>query len=136
MNTVNRVVSRRTEKHCVQYQQLQRDCYGHEWMIFLCIIITHRISRNSHDAPLTQAVLALKTPFLTTSLLLFFSIMTWNLAKSFNDLLFSTAALFFAHELESHLAMIPSFSMAFLTIPERAPRGRDVRARGVRVRCL
>ena len=82
------------------------------------------------------ALPAFLTAFLTTSLRAFLASITSNLPKSFKFLLFSTFALFCAHELLSHFSTVPSFSRNFLTMPDEAARGSFEREKGVRVRCL
>lgn len=86
--------------------------------------------------PHAYAFFALLIDFRTTSRLLFFSTITLNRPKSFNTRRFSTASLFFAQLLDSHLAMVPSASSCFLMTPAPAARGSFVSVRGVRMRCL
>ena len=90
-----------------------------------------------------MAVIIANTPhafvlsaFLTASRLCFFNSITSKRPKSFSDRLFCTAARRVAHALLSHFSMMASFSSCFLRTPDPAARGRLLRRRGVRVRCL
>lgn len=70
----------------------------------------------------------------TVSLRAFFASMTAKRSKSFSDLRFSIASRFCAQEDLFHFSTVPSFSRYLRTTPVPAPRGREERTKGVRVR--
>lgn len=70
----------------------------------------------------------------TTSLRAFFAIMTAKRSKSLSFLRFSIASRLCAHADLFHFSTVPSFSRYLRTTPVPAPRGRDARTKGVRVR--